>query len=307
MLTNRKKCIKLLSIDGGGIKGLIPAQILYRIEKELGIVIHDYFDVFSGTSAGSMIIGAIVYNKATGEDIVNKLLPDSRAKKMMKQSIKDKILNVVQVNPKYNGIEKRKIIFENVGVKSLNDTTKYVLIPCFNINHNKTTFFKSWDPIYGNYKVVDIIDASSAAPSYFPGVKINGDYYVDGGISVNNPVDSVYSDILELFPDCDIKILSLGTGKCEINKKHNITYWGGIQWMLIGDITSILMEGPEKMVHYRMEKFCKTLGHEYLRINGNIKNASIDNTSEKNLKLLRQYGDEWFELNKDKLINFFKY
>jgi patatin-like phospholipase/acyl hydrolase len=305
MISNGQS-FKLLSIDGGGIKGLIPSQILYRIETEFGVNLYNFFDAYSGTSAGSMIIGAIAYNKATGKDLVEKLLPDSSAKKMMKQTIKDVILNVIQINPKYDGIEKRKIIDDNVGKKLLGHTSKYVLIPSYNISLERTVFFKSWEQTTGDYKVSDIIDASSAAPSYFPGIKIDGHYYIDGAISANNPTDSMYCDMLSLRPGDHIKILSLGTGFPEEKEnKKNIRFWGGIQWALHGNLINILMKGPEKIVQYRTDKFTKSLGHEYLRIDGIIKNTSIDDTSDNNLKELRKIGDEWFETHRSELKKFF--
>lgn len=303
--------MRLLCIDGGGIRGLIPAQIIYRIEKDLGVNVREYFDMFSGTSAGSMIVAAMVYGNASGEDLVNKLLPNHRAKEIMKQDLWDKIFGQVQFKPKYTGKAKRKLIEDNVGCKTLEQTDKYVIIPSFNTCLNRTRFFKSWDQHHSGILVADVVDASSAAPSYYPSIKINchdGEYYfIDGAVSVNNPTDSAYADLLEFSKTKeDVRILSLGTGYMEDSLvKENIQNWGGIQWATKGDMLDILMNAPEAMVDYRAERYSDALGHVYLRIQGTLDNGSLDDTSDENLAMLRKKGDEWFEENKEKLRNFF--
>lgn len=300
-----KTHINLLSIDGGGVKGIIPSQILYRIEKELGINIYNYFDMFTGTSVGSMIITSIVYGKDKGSDLTT-IFSDKDANKIMKRSFLDKILNVFQLKPKYNGFEKSKLIEKNLGpLTMVKDTDKYVYIPAFNYSKKQTYFFKSWD---GDTTLISkIVDASSAAPGYFPGVKIYNDYYIDGGISINNPTDSALAELININSNYKIKILSLGCGKKnKDNNKSSIIDWGGIQWFLKGKLFKLLLEEPEKIVHHRTKLLSKNLGYEYLRIDGEIENTSIDDTSDKNLKKLRMVADEWFETNKNDLKQFFK-
>lgn len=297
--------MKLLSIDGGGIKGIIAAQILHRIECEFNIVITEYFDAFAGTSAGSMIIGALVYGGYTGENLLEKLFSDEQAKKLMKQSLVDVIFDIFQTKPKYSGREKTKLITETVGDKKIFDTNKIVIIPCFNASTGSATFFKSFyhsDPPLDNHLVSEIIDASSAAPFYFPAMKIgeNGDYYIDGGVSANNPVDCAYVD-LPGFGTEHIKILSIGSGLENVGTKHPNA--GCIK--LIQKLPGILMDGSEQTVSYRMNKITKALGDDYIRIDGPIENSSIDDTSTKNLNKLREIGDEWFESHKAELKKFF--
>ncbi len=314
--------MRLLCVDGGGIKGLIPAQIIYRIEQSveeggIGINVREYFDMFAGTSAGSMIVAAMVYGNATGEDLVKKLLPNKRAKEIMHQGIMDKIFGQMQLRPKYDGASKRKLIKENVNNKTLDQTDKFVMLPSYNINMKRTRFFKSWEPQNKGIPVLDIVDASSAAPSFYPSVKINCDNgsscFVDGAISVNNPTDSAYADMLEMVEGTHrenehMQILSLGTGYTKVSEKdlgRNVRNWGGIQWATEGDIFQVLMTGPEAVVDYRSKRFADALNHDYLRIQGDLDNGSLDDTSDTNLAELRAKGDKWFEENKENLKSFF--
>ena len=79
--------VNVLSVDGGGVKGLIPSQILYRIEQELLIpnskTLYTFFDVFAGSSAGSMVIGALVYKQASGSDLVSKYMTPENVLQIM--------------------------------------------------------------------------------------------------------------------------------------------------------------------------------------------------------------------------------
>lgn len=293
--------VNMLSIDGGGIRGIIPSQIIYRIEKDLGINIYNFFDVFTGTSVGSMIIGSIVYGKKSGSDLLK--IMENDCKNIMKQSLADSWFYTFLYMPKYDGKEKKRIIEKNVNGKRISETEKKVIIPSYNISSQKTVFFKSWK---NEGYVSDIINASSAAPSYFPSVKIGNHHFTDGSITTNNPTDAAYSEILSLYPNKKIRILSIGTGYLleKINDK-SIDNWGEVQWFIKGNIMEILLKGPEQTVDYKMKRFTNALGHEYIRIDSEIKNDSLDDTTDENIMYLKSVGDKLFENNKNSLIRFF--
>ena len=306
MLTTKINTVNLLSIDGGGIRGIIAARILYLIETELDVNIYDFFDIFTGTSIGAIITSSIVYGKYTGKDVYETLTSNDNINKIMKQSLMDKIFSNIQIRPKYNGIEKRKLIESSVLSNTFKDTDKKILIPCFNIDLHKTHYFKSWDNIDGAQSVLDIVDASSAAPSYFPGVKIGSYNFIDGAISSNNPTDVAYCETLKIFPNgSKVKILSIGSGKV----RNHLTYfnnWGGIQWAAVGGIFSLVMQGVDDITDYKTKNLSEYLKHKYIRLNGYIDNGSIDDISEENIKKLVDYGDKWFNNKRQELMIFFK-
>jgi patatin-like phospholipase/acyl hydrolase len=300
---------KILCIDGGGVRGIILAQILYNIEHDLGIKIYDYFDMFSGTSSGSMVIGCLVYGKVTCEKLVSEVMTNKNLREIMSQTLFDKLFGNLQMCPKYNGHTKRRLIEKVVGNKTINieeQLPKYVMIPSFNATMNTTRFFKSWKDESLGIRISKIIDASSAAPSYYPSVEIDNNDYIDGGISVNNPTSCAYADALKLSNGEVIQILSIGTGYRLDDSNDNTRNWGGIQWATIGEIFSIIMESPSQIVDYQTNVFASSLGHEYLRIDGPIENDRFDDTSDVNLDLMRAIGDEWYLEYKDQLVEFFE-
>lgn len=315
----------LLSVDGGGIKGVAVSQFLYRLEKELGKPLFEVFDMYAGTSTGALIISAIGYNKYTGDDLIHKLYTPQNAKKIMNKSCMDKIFGLFQTKPKYDGKGKREIIRENIGTKRRIDDSngKDIMITSFNIDTQKPLFFKSWDPYGsssgGNVLILDAADASSAAPGYFPSVKINtkiidgeteseseseGEfiYCTDGSVVVKNPTDCMYVDMKERYPDEEIRILSIGTGKHVNNKKNgNLSLkWGTIEWATEGNLLDIIMSSES--VDYRMKSLTKEvvttttnkIRHKYIRVDGYMENDSLDDVSDKNLKKLKEIGDYWW-------------
>ena len=305
----------ILSVDGGGVKGVAAAQFLYRLEKDiLQRSLYDTFDIFCGNSTGAFIVGGIVYAGMSGDDLVHKLYTPENAQKIMDKSIWDKALNVLQTQPKYDGKGKRELIDEYIpDDMTINDTDQDVMIVTYNVSRQDPHFFKSWVP-YKDSPLRDIIDASSAAPAYYPSVPINvrgyKQIFCDGAMSANNPTDCIYADALKMYPECEFRILSIGTGthkptEEDHKKAKESVGWGGIQWMTKGELLPMIMSGPEEAVDYRCKAFSEALGHSYLRINTYMDNDTMDDVSNENIDRLRKVGDYWFEKFEDDLVQFF--
>lgn len=316
MTENKKKPIYILCVDGGGVKGAIAAQFLSRLDTEvLNNSLFDTFDFYGGTSTGAMIVSAIVYGQYSGMDLTETLCIPKNLQRIMDTSILDKMLDIIQPTPKYDGKGKRQVMEENITDTDMkNSNGKSVILSAYDILYNDPYFFKSWNS--KGVSILDAIDASSAAPGYFPSIPIyiknEVRYFIDGGVCANNITDCAYSDALQRYgKDADIRILSIGTGKHEAddddyNYVHRTLHWGGLQWVSKGNLIQTLMSGPEECVDYRTYAFTKALGHSYLRINGFIENSSIDDVSNSNIKSLKETGDEWFENYKNELLSFFK-
>lgn len=194
----------ILSIDGGGIKGLIPCMFLYYLDiflNENGSSIHEFFDMFAGSSVGSLIVGAIAYQKMSGSDLVNRLYTKENIHTIMNGSEFEKDIRLIEQKPKYDGKGKTNIIKKYVGDRFIQDSNdKDVLITTFkvcskrkmlssddlimgnnfSINNNdhiivnsikEPMIFKSWNSDL--FKIHEVLDASSAPPIYFPSVNVN--------------------------------------------------------------------------------------------------------------------------------------
>lgn len=308
----------ILSVEGGGSRGVIASQFLKLLELDLkkrDSSIYKTFDMYSGTSTGAMIVSAIAYKKKINDDsdfpLLDSIFTLENIQKMFKKSLMDRILNVVQFKPKYKGSVKRTLINENTPEIYVYETDKKVLITGYNVSENEARFFKS----YNNEKVLlrDALDVSSAAPSFFPSVKYNDNgkikYGIDGAMFAMDPTDCAYADSLKIWPDEEIRILSIGLGTSTFNESNGPAsmFWGGIQWLLKGSIIDRLMFINSKVVSYRTETFAKALGHSFLRIGDDLEYMSLDSNTKEEYDKMITLGTDLFYKEKDRvfeLLNF---
>ncbi|CAH1449492.1 unnamed protein product [Lactuca virosa] len=203
------KLITVLSIDGGGIRGLIPAIILDFLENELKRIdgedarIADYFDVIAGTSTGGLITAMLTAPDEkerplfSAKDIKNfylqncpKIFPQDC--NMLTKIIKSLTGPLYDGKYLHNSIRKR---FKNI---RLEDTLTNVVIPTFDIRTLQPTIFSNYEmkeKSYLNALLSDICIATSATPTYLPPYHFETIHeghkhefnLVDGGVAVNNP------------------------------------------------------------------------------------------------------------------------
>jgi patatin-like phospholipase/acyl hydrolase len=184
--------IKILSINGGGIKGLYSLYLLKELSE--GKKIGDYFDIICGTSVGSIIAICIALELSIDEII--KIFEtfifsifDSKANKNT-WSLDDIIVSTEEcwhqlLGSKYNVIKLSEAIIKITGNKKMGELKKTVYIPSYCVSKNKIVIFSN--KTHPDYLLSDVLLASTAAPTYFPMHKINEDLYIDGGLWANNP------------------------------------------------------------------------------------------------------------------------
>ena len=209
---------KILSIDGGGIRGIIPAFWLMEIERRTNRPISHLFNMLAGTSTGAIISAGLSCP-------LNQYAPKYSAFDLLEiyrngQNIFTK--DTISVNPfrcKYNEkgrLNAFKNYFRNTKLKQcLND----VIVPAvWEENLTKTFCFNSYDAKLDeslNFSLVDVLMATSAAPTFFPAHQIAGKgIFLDGGVHANNPAEIAYAALKseKKLPNEKIFMLSLGTG-----------------------------------------------------------------------------------------------
>nr|GLL40486.1 patatin-like protein 2 [Ipomoea trifida] len=204
--------ITILSIDGGGIRGIIPGTIVAHLEEQLQALdgpdarVADYFDVIAGTSTGGLMttmLAAPDKNKRplyAGKDIVPfykehgpKIFPTSSSSTVVWEATN------LLAGPKYDGKYLHQVLQDLLGDTRLSQTLTHVVIPTFDIKTFQPTVFTTFDVKDSperNAKLSDICIATSAAPTYFPshyfdtadtnGGKVEFNL-IDGGVAANNP------------------------------------------------------------------------------------------------------------------------
>lgn len=285
------KMFKILSIDGGGIKGLYSAKILQHFEEKFNCHISDYFDMICGTSTGGLIALALSL-KIPAVDIV-KFYTEKGPIIFPKRNKLFAIWRQVAWKGKFSDEPLKNALIDIFGEKLIGESNNLLCIPSYTITEARPWIFK-FD--YGSLKrdnrtkYVDVALATSAAPTYFPMAEIenyNKKQFVDGGIWANNPTIVGYIEALTNFigPEKDFDTLSIlslsslsvtGGKPVGIPRKRAFINWRD-------ELFEASMTGQSKFCDYFMEnvQHLTTTKVHYTR----IPSAEISSTQESLIQL----------------------
>ena len=236
---NKKDIVFILSIDGGGIKGIIPSAVLKEISKRLNMLgdnrpFHKIFDLMAGTSAGGMISLALAtpyYGKVNGISFANDggMTPDemlklyfTRGKEIFNE--KSKLFSTAKqfFNCKYKDEPIDNLFLDIFGNTRINSALTNLFITAFDMNRMKPFFFKKRknNKYYEqDFYIRDAARATSAIPTYFTPANVydlnnSRRHYslIDGGVFCINPSLCAYIEARKIYPNAKKYImLSLGT------------------------------------------------------------------------------------------------
>ncbi|KFK40701.1 hypothetical protein AALP_AA2G030000 [Arabis alpina] len=315
------KLITILSLDGGGIRGIIAGVVLAYLENQLqeldgkDVRLADYFDVIAGTSTGGLITAMLTTPDLTGR-------PKFAAKDIVPFYLKHSPKIFPQLTGEYLG----KLLSNLLGETKLHQTLTNVVIPTFDIKKLQPTIFSSYQSLVDpslDVKLSDICVATSAAPIFFPPHffsnkdsrgKTSEFHLVDGGIAANNPtlvaMTAVTRQILKSNPDMGklkplgydkFLVISVGMGSAKKEKKYSAekaAKWGIVSWLYdhgSNPILDITLESSSDMVHYHSSVLFAALQSEdkYLRIDVDTLEgdaSSLDLATTPNLENLIKIG-----------------
>jgi patatin-like phospholipase/acyl hydrolase len=286
---------RILSFDGGGIRGLVTLALLKRLESQVPNLIKGA-DLLAGTSTG----GIIALGLAAGKSVDDMMaLYQNNGQAIFDESWLDDIRDVGGLaGADYSQNNLEKLLDGIFADKQLKDLGKRVLIPSFNLDDGDPDATKrTWGPKFfhnfpgvdsdGDESVVDVALDTSAAPTYFP----THGTFIDGGVVANNPSlaavaqtqDSRNTDPAPALGD--IFLLSLGTGTNLSYVKGKNLDWGLAQWAK--PLVSLLLDASMGIADYQ----CRYL------LKANYRRIAPVFPSDTNIKL-----DEW-KRSQD-LINF---
>lgn len=332
------KKIRILSLDGGGIRGIISCVVLKYIQEQLQKIdnpnakIGDYFDLIAGSSTGGLLTAILLFpdNTKNAKFSIEAAL-DLYAKKgdtIFNVSFWEEIINPFGLfNEKISQRNLERQLHEVFGNLELRELIKPCLITSYDINQRKAKFFCSHEAesVLENFYVKDVCRATSAAPTYFEPAKIKSLYdqeftLIDGGVYANNPALCAYAEARKIpfskllkdsnkidYPDInDMVIVSIGTG--EVLKPYTFEKFenaGKIKW--ISPLIDILLSANAETVNYHLSKMFESLGprnrKNYYRLMPQLHNSSpeMDDTSKKNIFELIQAGLYFVDQNRKTL------
>jgi patatin-like phospholipase/acyl hydrolase len=297
--------IKVLSIDGGGIRGIIPALILAEIEKRTGKRISELFDLIAGTSTGGILTLGLVMpqkgniSKYTALDLAD--LYEKEGQVIFSSSIWHEIVSVDGLlAEKYPSAGIDSVLKKFFGDAMLAEALTDVLITSYEIEKRTPWFFKSRkanDPHLENRNVYmrEAARSTSAAPTYFKPNKIEIGYnsfaLIDGGVFANNPAMCAYVEAITTHRDeKDFLVVSLGTGEhTDPIWYKNAKHWGLANWAR--PMLNIVFNGVDNVVDYQLRQLLPPQNGlpRYYRFQTKLNAASdrMDDASEDNLHSLK--------------------
>ena len=290
---------KILCLDGGGVRTIAALVFLKKLESESGKKVTDIFDMFIGTSAGSLNAACFAYGDFSAEKVKN-YWSKKYLDRIMKSSFFWDKASLIQARPRYENDGRINVLNEIFKDNTLDKSKKHFLCYAYDIEKRTHSVFDSFNTPEITFK--DAVAASSAAPMYFPSYQMqNKSWMIDGSIITNNPTLIGYAHAKSILDSENIKILSIGSGqnKKKIDGETSIK-WGGVGW-LRNDIMGMLLDSE---IHNDIAE--DIFKKNYLRINSPLGkvNKFLDDDSEENLERIHLMGMEWWTRYGEETLSF---
>jgi predicted acylesterase/phospholipase RssA len=251
---------RILAVDGGGMRGVIPARVIENLERRLQAEagpearVADYFHMFAGTSTGGLVALSLTVPAAPGQrrpkisasDLAGLYTRDG--KRIFHRSLWHKLWTLWGWRrPKYSLGPLEDAVKENLGADArLADALRELVVVAYDMTDREPYFFKRWparEDESRNCPVVDAALATAAAPTYFPSHEVDGHALVDGGVLAANPTLAAVVEALKRRTDepthlstDDLFAVSIGAGLHETEySQAEVSRWGKLGWILPQD------------------------------------------------------------------------
>ncbi|MBW4592859.1 MAG: patatin-like phospholipase family protein [Brasilonema angustatum HA4187-MV1] len=300
MNTTANSKYKILAIDGGGIRGIIPALILAEIEKRTQKQIFSLFDLIAGTSSGGILALGLTKPGLTPELSENLSVAQYSAEALLQIFLEygceifyepffERILGQIEdifIQPKYSSEGREEILRQYFGYTPLENNLKEVFVTSYDIEQRIPIFFtnklekqktesRNFRKLCGGLTLTDAALATSATPTYFAPHRIptfhntNGFYtLVDGGLVANNPSSLAILEAQisrqenkQVLNTEDILLVSLGTGSLTSVYPYNeVKNWGLLQWGR--PLLNMVFDGGSEVVAGELERLFESNNKE---------------------------------------------
>ncbi|GJL95354.1 MAG: patatin [Hyphococcus sp.] len=319
----------ILSIDGGGVRGLVATIVLDALDGEFKAAgkscsVSECFDLIAGTSSGSLIAAALALPSADGGQAPTPAQIRQRFEANVGRIFPQKFFTSLPLlgrlpqlfGPLYQPDGLRTVLQEQFGDVVFASARRNLMIPAYSIDPRDTVLFRG-GPAYANredgdrfamIKVRDAVQGSSAAPTFFPPHMIeNPDRSlhwtaIDGGVFLNDPAMAATAEAMRLFPGEDLHVISLGTGRQTRNYPfEKAKNWGFSEWIsptgkFRTPLISAIQDGQTRAVGRQLHYL---LGEKYTRFDYRLEKGrgsdKLDDASKKNLRRLTQGALEMVE------------
>jgi uncharacterized protein len=297
--------VKVLCIDGGGIRGLIPALVLAEIERRTGRRTAAMVDLVAGTSTGGVLACALTRRGMDGtplfsaEEVAEIYVEEGP--RIFRRSLLKRIFSLEGwIDERYEDEGLNRALERYLGDAMLSDALTDVLVTAYDIHDRFAFFFRSHrartDPTY-DFALAHVARATSAAPSYFEPAEVTDRAgartypLVDGGIYAVNPSMVAYADVVTAGRADELELmLSLGTGAhTRAYTFEETRWWGQLAWAR--PALDMVFDGVADTIEFEAGAL---MGDRYVRLQTALDLASddLDDASPSNLADLRTEAEQ---------------
>jgi len=310
MAANR---FRVLSFDGGGVRGVIPAVWLTVLEERLGSPLAEHFDLLAGTSTGAILACASSAGIPAAEilrdyeQLGREVFPACGAR------LWNRFLRTFTQGlsaPKYDDAGLERALRGRFGARVFGELRVPTLVTAYDVSTRAAVVFKTagrtrrgdpwrWDAV----PVWEIVKASASAPVYLPAHLLGGAPLVDGGVVANNPAACALAEAVRMNRERpegeraaydDFVVVSLGTGSSARSiPAAEAREWGGLQWVL--PLIDVLFDGAADAVDYIVDKLAPSGRYVRFQMDLDPECDAMDDADPANLARLRDGARAWLE------------
>nr|WP_269153829.1 CBASS cGAMP-activated phospholipase [Streptomyces caniscabiei] len=262
-----------MALDGGGFRGMFSAAVLARLEEDLGVRIADHFDLIAGTSTGGII--ALGLGLGLSPQQILEFYTEHGPRIFRDRSRLRGLKHLMRA--KYSAEPLRAALTEVFGERTFGESTKRLVITSYNVAADDVYLFRTphlpglkrdW-----REKAVNVALATSAAPTYLPGMPLDGARLVDGGVWANNPAMVALTEAVGPLsvPLDTIRVFSLGT-TTDVRHRHRRLDRGGLlPWAR--DAVEVLMRAQSESAAKQVRHFVGK--DDVLRLNPTVPTGAL--------------------------------
>lgn len=289
--------MKILSLNGGGMRGFVTALILAKAENNIGKSLRESVDLITGVSTGS-IIGAALANGMAAQRVVSMY-------RELQPAIFGNRRNMLRwlFNSRFPSDGLMRVLRDNMNTP-LGELETRLMIPAYRISgadtgYTREKFWKSWREGDAKTSLWEVCMASSAAPGMFDPVKIGDEYYVDGGVAANNPSTCAIAEGIQLgAPLSHISILHIGSTPLPAIEKP-ASFRGLLNTMT--SVPGLMVDATVDVIGYQCQRL---LGDRYLSIASNPINHPDVTFDSNDFDRMTMYASILWRENEDRIMAF---
>jgi patatin-like phospholipase/acyl hydrolase len=333
--------IRILSLDGGGMRGVMTARILVELERLSGRPVAGLFDVIAGTSTGGMIALGITKPGVNGkpaltaQDVLDTYVTQGRSifpraqwrpikwqsllasRPILAQRVGALLRPAVYGNARYSRAGLAALLHRMLGDTRLSEAMADVIVPAYDWKSGRALVFRSRGARNGDKidpTMVQVALATTAAPTFFPAFRLRSPQQemvaIDGGVAANNPTSVAYYEALyhSFFAgrsEPDFLVLSLGTGRPPEEIPTYQELWSR-SWLRMGmGMLGVMFDGSSEIVDELMTEIVRPRhpGTRYWRLNTELRGVrlNMDDASAGQLEKLIGLAEQMIADRKDDL------